>query len=162
LATVQADEKTRALAPAFSGGILSVAVDAKNLGIVLDISESMNRALPAVRAALREKVPHSPVVHVDGCSLEKPAPRAAMQNGIAPEPVTAFIALAEKVGVDTIFWNSDQGDPHVRDGIIALEEALTKHKLRLIMVSLKNKPNPSLRKLTEGSRGKWAVVQAAN
>lgn len=60
---VQADEKPRALTPAFSGEILSVTVDARHLGIVLDISESMNRALPAVRTALREKVPHSPGGH---------------------------------------------------------------------------------------------------
>lgn len=61
--TAQADEKPRALAPAFSGEILSVTVDARHLGILLDISESMNRALPTVRAALREKVPHSPRGH---------------------------------------------------------------------------------------------------
>ena len=60
---VQADEKPRALAPAFSGEILSVTADARHLGILLDISESMNRALPTVRAALREKVPHSPGGH---------------------------------------------------------------------------------------------------
>jgi hypothetical protein len=57
---VQADEKPRALTPAFSGEILSVTVDVRLLGIVLDISESMNRALSTARAALREKVPHSP------------------------------------------------------------------------------------------------------
>ena len=61
--TAQADEKPRALAPAFSGEILSVTADARHLGILLDISESMNRALPTVRAALREKVPHSPGGH---------------------------------------------------------------------------------------------------
>ena len=161
LDTVDAEEKAKALAPAFSGEVLTVAVDARHLGIVLDISESMNPALPTVRTALREKVPQPPVVQVDGCRLEKPAPRAAMQNGIAPEPITAIIALAEKAGADTVLWISDQGDPHVRDGIIALEDVLTEYDLRLVIISLKNKPNPSLRKLTEGSRGKWAMVQLA-
>ena len=152
-------DSTKPLAPSFSGEILTVDIQAEHLGIVLDISESMNRALPTVKEVLRTKVPKTPVVHVDGCRLEKPAPRAAVEAGTAPEPVTAISALAEKAGADTILWISDQGDPHVRDGIIALDEILTKHELRIFIISLKNKPTPSLRKLTEGSRGKWAMVQ---
>ncbi|MCG8599469.1 MAG: hypothetical protein MI807_04950 [Verrucomicrobiales bacterium] len=148
-------------APAFSGNILGVEVRAEHLGIVLDISESMKPALPAVRADLAAKVPRNPVVHVDGCRLEKPDPGATIQNGLASETVTAMIALAEKAEVDTVLWISDQGDPHVRDGIQFLEKILTEHELKLIVLSLKNKPSPSLRNLAEASEGSWSVVQVA-
>ena len=150
-------EKTIA-APGFDGKILGLEVHADSLGVVLDISESMQRSLPAVRVLLRDKLPKNPVLHVDGCALEKPAPQASVKNGVAAETVTAVDLLGKFANASAILWISDMGDPPNRYGVEAMAETLKRHGITLYLLSLKNEPGPSLRKLVEGTEGTWTVV----
>lgn len=145
-------------APSFDGVILGIHVQAESLGVVLDISESMQRTLPAVRALLLDKLPKTPVLHVDGCALEKPGPRATVKGGVATETVTAVDLLGEFANATAVLWISDMGDPPNHAGIEAMVEMLNKHGITLYLLSLKNQPGPSLRKIVEGTEGTWKVV----
>ena len=144
--------------PAFDGKILGMEVQANRLGVVLDISESMKRSLPDIREALRQHLPRTPVLHVDGCGLERPDPRPRIVNGEAPDTVSAVALLGEHAGVTAVLWISDMGDPPNRAGIEAMDEVLAKHQIQLFLMSLKNKPGPSLRKLVEHTEGTWMIV----
>ncbi|MFT5465980.1 MAG: hypothetical protein ACI8UO_001077 [Verrucomicrobiales bacterium] len=152
-----AEEET-IMAPEFDGKILGMDVYGEHLGVVLDISESMTRKLPAVRAALREKMPKTPVLHVDGCGLEKPGPQATIKGGVASETVTAVNLLGEFAHANAILWISDMGDSPNHSGIKAMAEALSKHEITLYILSLGNAPGPALRKLVEQTEGAWKAV----
>ena len=144
--------------PAFQGKVLGMSLDAERLGVVLDVSQSMKEALPAIRAELKQKLPRHPVLHVDGCKLEKPEPRARVVNGMAPEAVTAVSTLAELGEVDAVLWISDMGDASNRYGVEAMKEVLATHGLQFYILSVERKPSPGIRKLAEGTDGWWTVT----
>lgn len=131
---------------------------AERLGVVLDVSESMQRSLPKITEALKRQMPRTPVLHVDGCRLEDPDPRPRVEGGLAPETVTAIDVLADQAGVTAVLWISDQADPHNRDGIEALDEILEEKGVRLFLLSIRQKPTPSLRRVAEESEGIWEVI----
>ena len=148
----------KAEAPSFRGEILGMKLTSGPLGIVLDVSESMNRSMPWIQQTLREKTPRNPVLHVDGCGIERPDPRPRIINGVAPETITAIRMLAEHSTANSILWITDMGDPPNRDGIESLRKVLAEHELQLFLISLKNKPSPSIRKAIEETEGYWELI----
>jgi hypothetical protein len=163
LGAEEEDKKTKEVtAPGFDGNILGMDVQAERLGVVLDISKGMHRSLPAIREALRKQLPRTPVLHVDGCGLEKPDPRPKVINGVAPETVTAVDLLGKHAKIDAVLWISDMGDPPNRAGVEAMAGTLAEHGIRLFLMSLRNKPGPSLRKLAEESKGIWQIVPTSD
>lgn len=146
-------------APGFEGEFLGLSIAAEHLGVVLDISESMNRQLPNLRTALREKLPRTPVLHVDGCALEKPGPQATVRGGVASETVTAVDLLGRFAHASAILWISDLGDPPNRAGIEAMAGILSKHEITLYVLSVKNRPGPAIRELVEVTEGAWKIVE---
>jgi len=151
-------ESKGAAAPGFVGRVFGLDVTAERLGLVLDISESMTRSLPAVKETLRQQFPKTPALHVDGCGLTKPAPGAKVRNGVADETVTAVDLLARFAQVTAVLWISDMADPPNKDGIQALKEILHRHGITLYLVSVNHEPGPSLRKLVEQGEGGWKVI----
>jgi hypothetical protein len=51
--------------------IYEIEVIARKLGVILDVSPSMRKALPAVRAEITARFPGARFVEVDGCALKK-------------------------------------------------------------------------------------------
>lgn len=159
---LRAEEKPAApaapVAPAFDGNFLGMDILAAHLGIVLDVSDSMKPVLPTIQEALRRQMPKTPVLHVDGCKLERPDPRPRIVRGVAPETATAISALGEHAGATAVLWITDLGDPPNKAGLEALDEMLEEREIRLFLLSLKNKPTPSLRKISIESEGVWELV----
>ena len=145
--------------PAFDDSFLGLAIQSDRLGVVLDISESMKGELPALRDALKKQLPRTPVVHVDGCKIEKPEPRAQMINGVAPDPVTAVATLGELAKVDAVLWLCDMGDPPNKYGIESMAQTLSEHGIKLFLLSVTNKPGPSVRDLAIDSDGDWKLIE---
>ncbi|MGB0145214.1 MAG: hypothetical protein ACPGAP_10625 [Akkermansiaceae bacterium] len=77
---------------------------------------------------------------------------------MAPETVTAITTLAEHTTATTILWITDMGDPPSKRGVETLVEVLSKHQLQLLLLSVKNKPSPSIRKAIEATEGYWEVI----
>lgn len=144
--------------PVFKGKVLGMELEAERLGIVLDVSQSMAGAMPWIQAELKGKLPRSPVLHVDGCKLEKPEPRPQIINGLAPETVTAVDMLASVGKVDAVLWICDMGDASNRYGVVAMEEVLAKYGIQFYVLSIGKRPSPSIRKLAEGTDGWWTVT----
>lgn len=144
--------------PSFQGKIRGMSLNAERLGVVLDVSQSMKEALPGIRAELKEKLPRNPVLHVDGGKLVKPEPRAQVEKGFAPEPVTAVIALAEQADVDAVLWISDMADPPNRNGVEAMEAVLSNHGIQFYILSVERKPGPAIRRLAEETDGWWKLT----
>ncbi|MDF1853711.1 MAG: hypothetical protein P1U85_22955 [Verrucomicrobiales bacterium] len=156
----QPDPKEKANAPAFHGTILGMKVDSSSLAVVLDVSESMKRFLPAIQAELRKRTPKNPTLHVDGTGIEEPDPRPRIVNGVAPETITAIDALSTYSTATTILWITDLGDPPNRNGILSLEKLARDRGLQLLLISVKNKPSPSIRKVIESTEGYWEVIDS--
>ena len=159
LANAQENPETPKI-PAFEGEILGMSITSERLGVVLDVSQSMAGALPWIQGEMKAKLPRNPVLHVDGCKLEKPEPRPQIVNGLAPETVSAVQMLAEVGKVDAILWICDMGDPSNRYGVEAMEELLAEHGLQFYVLSVGKKPSPGIRKLAEGTDGWWTVTEA--
>ncbi|MEM8953872.1 MAG: hypothetical protein AAGD22_06955 [Verrucomicrobiota bacterium] len=147
-------------AQSFDGNFLGMHFYADRLGIVLDVSESMGKELPALRAALKKELPRAPMLQVDGCALEEPEPRAETRiaRGMSPDTVTAVKALGEHAGVDAVLWICDMGDPPNRYGVEAMAEVLAARGIRLYLISVASKPGPNVRKMVDGSDGGWLMA----
>jgi len=145
-------------APPFEGSILGMEVAAHSLALVVDISTSMHPFLPTIRQELRQRTPRNPTLHVYGCGIEKPDPRAHIENGVAPETITAIDTLGTHTTATTILWITDMADPPNVDGIASLEELLNEKGLKLLLISVGNGPQPSIQKVIESREGYWKVL----
>lgn len=145
-------------APGFRGTILGMGIATDSLAVVVDVSESMNRHLPAVRETLRRNTPHSPTLHVDGCGVESPDPRPRIRNGTAPETITAITILARHTTARSILWITDMGDAPNHAGLEALERACAEHGIQLFLLSVGDEPPPSIRRIVEGTEGFWQLT----
>ena len=155
-----ANQQEKVEAPPFEGNILGMEIMADSLALVVDVSGSMRPCLPAIRMALKRQMPRNPTLHVDGCGIEKPRPQAQIENGVAPETVTAIDILGRHTTATTILWITDLADPPNVDGIKSLEQVLRERELQLLLISVKNGPPPSLQKVLQAREGYWKVVDA--
>lgn len=155
---LRADEQKKVEAPSFEGKILGMEITADALALVVDISSSMRPFLPSIRKELREKTPRNPVLHVYGCGIERPDPRPRIENGVAPETITAIDALATHTTAWTILWITDMADPPNVDGVASLEKLLGDRGLQLLLISVENRPPPSVQKVIEAREGYWKVL----
>ena len=160
LVALRGEEEKAQAAPKFDGKLFGMNICVDHFGVILDVSESMEKHLPKIRQSLKKKIPRNPVVHVNGCALVKPALRAQLKNGVAPDTVTAAELLGKYAKVNGILWICDQGDPPNRDGVIAMKETLSRYGIQLMLVSIRGKPGPSVRKVIEGTEGIWKVVDS--
>ena len=66
--------------------------------------------------------------------------------------------LGEHAHVRAVLWICDMGDPPNKYGIESMAETLNKHEITLYLISVTNKPGPSVRKLVEQTEGEWILV----
>jgi len=154
-----ADAQKKVEAPPFEGTILGMEIAADSLALVVDISTSMDPFLPTIRRELRERMPRNPTLHVYGCVIERPSPRPKIENGVAPETITAIDLLTTHSTATTILWITDMADPPNVDGVAYLDKLLRDKGLQLLLISVKNGPTPSVQKVIEAGEGYWKVVE---
>lgn len=128
-----------------SGEIFGNRIQAKKLGIILDVSHSMKPYREKLEKQIRANFPDSLICYVDGCAI-----------GTLSEPTNAFQFLASK-GVDAIYWFSDLQDPESLEGLTTVEQAIKKKNIKLYVKSVDKYPNPKLESIINSSQGSYFV-----
>lgn len=145
-------------APPFEGSVFKMEISANSLALVVDVSGSMHPFLSAINHELKRQLPRNPALHVEGTAVEKPKPNTRIENGVAPETITAIESLATVTTATTILWITDFKDAPNVDGMRHLKEVLEEHGLVLHLVSVGNRPPPSIQRIIESREGYWLVV----
>jgi len=153
-----AEEEKKVEAPAFEGKILGMEIVAESMALVLDVSSSMGPFLPAIKKELAARTPRNPALHVAGTGVERPRPRPEIVNGVAPETINAIDMLTAHTTAGTILWITNMADPPNVDGVASLNELVQDRGLTLLLISVGNRPPPSIQKVIEGREGYWKVV----
>ena len=128
-----------------SGEILGNRIEAKKLGVILDVSHSMSPYREKLEKQIRVNFPNSLICYVDGCAI-----------GSLSEATSAFQSLASN-GVDAIYWFSDLQDPESIEGLTAVEQAIKKKNIKLYVRSVDKSPNPKLKSIINSSNGSCFV-----
>jgi hypothetical protein len=104
-------------------------VQAKALGVILDVSGSMKEKLPEVKREIRRAFRQAKTVDVEGCRLDWSAPdesedRKVRLKGSADSVIEAVEMLVIDGRVDAIYWFSDLQDGETEAGLARLRELL--------------------------------------
>lgn len=154
-----------------------ITVKAKNLGVVLDVSGSMQEELPGVRKELRSAFRSAKIVEVEGCGLHWNKPeeegeerrrsrreeeRKIRLRSTADSVIEAVEMLVVDGKIDALYWFSDLQDGESQAGLERLGELLSLKKgkgraVRLYVRSLEREPS---RKLAAIARASGGAVQA--
>ncbi len=144
-----------------------LTVKARRLGVVLDISGSMQVHLPGVKKELRRTFSQAKIVEVEGCGLHwnrssAPEKQEVRLRSSADSVVEAVEMLVADAKVDAIYWFSDLQDGESEQGLSRLGELLNLEKgkgraVRLYIRSLERKPSTKLAAIVRTSGG---AVQA--
>ncbi len=116
------------------GSIGGMKIKSRRLGVILDVSGSMDEQIRAVRREIRKHFSSASVVEVVGCSLdwsgedpgfdlEKARGRVRMEKN-ADSVVAAVEILIAAGKVDAIFWFSDLQDSQSEAGLQRLSHLL--------------------------------------
>ncbi len=152
------------------GGSMKVGtmvVKSQRLGVILDVSGSMEEELPAVRQELRRAFAQAKTVKVEGCGLDWNGPTESREGRIrlrssADSVLEAVEMLVVDGRVDAIYWFSDLQDSQTEPGLERLGDLLDLEKgrgkaVRLYVRSLERKPSSQLATIVRASGG---AVQA--
>jgi hypothetical protein len=128
-----------------SGEILGNRIEARKLGVILDVSHSMSPYREKLEKQIRANFPNSLICYVDGCAI-----------GTLSQATSAFQSLASS-GVDAIYWFSDLQDPESLEGLTAVEQAIKGKSIKLYVRSVDKSPNPKLESIINSSNGSCFV-----
>ncbi|MDF1754210.1 MAG: hypothetical protein P1U89_15605 [Verrucomicrobiales bacterium] len=159
--------------------VFGTMVEARNLGVVLDISPSMAPYLSTVRNEISEKFPRAVYVETEGSFvLENDVNRwwwaepSGAANPFQPlffhDPIevsephqaawdamrdagAAILAMAEFGGLDAIYWFTDLDDPYL--GMAEFCERLEKNGVKIYVHLQKGRAPSELGKLANSSGG---------
>jgi hypothetical protein len=104
-------------------------VQAKVLGVILDVSGSMKEKLPEVKREIRRAFRQAKTVDVEGCRLDWNAPdesedRKVRLKGSADSVIEAVEMLVIDGRIDALYWFSDLQDGESEAGLARLRELL--------------------------------------
>jgi hypothetical protein len=104
-------------------------VQAKALGVILDVSGSMKEKLPEVKREIRRAFRQAKTVDVEGCRLDWNAPdesedRKVRLKSSADSVIEAVEMLVIDGRVDALYWFSDLQDGESEAGLARLRELL--------------------------------------
>lgn len=151
-----------------TASIGGIQVKAARLGVVLDVSGSMDDDLPKVRRELRKEFKIASIVEVKGCSLRwsgDPAFDVAGGRGKArfrtraDHVLEAIEMLVAAKRCDAIFWFSDLQDQQQAEAFPRLEHLLGtiegsgRRPVRFYIRSVQNPPSDLLLEVVERSGG---------
>ena len=156
-----------------SGMIGGMKIKARRLGVVLDVSGSMDRQIRAVRREIRKNFSTATVVEVVGCSLDwrEGDPSFVLKKGKdrirfkrdADSVVEAVEMLIAALNVDAIFWFSDLMDLQTEAGEQRLSHLLgtqfgsERRPVKFYVQSVDIKPSPALAGIAKRSGGTTKV-----
>lgn len=147
-----------------------ITVKAKTLGLILDVSGSMESHLPKVKREVRKAFKDAKTVEVEGCQLDWREPSAEERDGdreikLKKEANSVIEAVEMLVGdgrVDAIYWFSDLQDLQTEAGLARLRELLKLERgkaraVKFYIRSLGEEPSSELAAIVRASGG---AVQA--
>lgn len=147
-----------------------ITVKAKTLGLVLDVSGSMESHLPKVKREVRKAFKDAKTVEVEGCQLDWREPTAEEPDEdreikLKKEAKSVIEAIEMLVGdgrADAIYWFSDLQDLQTEAGLARLRELLKLERgkaraVKFYIRSLGKEPSPELAAIVRASGG---AVQA--
>ena len=147
-----------------------ITVRAKTLGLVLDVSGSMESHLPKVKREVRKAFKDAKTVEVEGCQLDWREPAAEERDEdreikLKKEAKSVIEAIEMLVGdgrADAIYWFSDLQDLQTEAGLDRLRELLKLERgkaraVKFYIRSLGEEPSPELAAIVRASGG---AVQA--
>jgi hypothetical protein len=155
------------------GNIGGMNIKARRLGVVLDVSGSMNEEIMEVRKEIRRDFSRAVVVEVVGCRLdwsgEDPSfdpgdSQNAPPLGKHAESVNGAVQmLIARARVDAIFWFSDLNDAQTKAGRERLAHLLGAHfgsernPVKFYVQSVDREPSEALASLAKRSGGATKV-----
>lgn len=147
-----------------------ITVKAKTLGLILDVSGSMESHLPKVKREVRKAFKDAKTVEVEGCQLDWREPPAEERDEkreikLKKEAKSVIEAIEMLVGdgrADAIYWFSDLQDLQTEAGLARLRDLLKLERgkaraVKFYIRSLGQEPSPELAAIVKASGG---AVQA--
>lgn len=146
-----------------------ITVKAKTLGLVLDVSGSMESHLPKVKREVRRAFKDAKTVEVEGCRVDWTEPAAESDEtrevklkGEAKSVIEAVEMLVGDGRADAIYWFSDLQDGETEAGLARLRDLLKLERgkaraVKFYIRSLGQEPSPELAAIVRASGG---AVQA--
>ena len=147
-----------------------ITVKAKTLGLILDVSGSMEEELPKVKREVRRAFKDAKTVEVVGCRVDWTEPTDADDDEkrdpkLKKEAKSVIEAVEMLVGdgrVDALYWFSDLQDGETEAGLDSLRELLKLERgkaraVKFYIRSLGKEPSPELASIVKASGG---AVQA--
>lgn len=147
-----------------------ITVKAKTLGLILDVSGSMESHLPKVKREVRKAFKDAKTVEVEGCRVDWTEPvetaedekREIKLKGEAKSVIEAVEMLVGDGRADAIYWFSDLQDGETEAGLARLRDLLKLERgkaraVKFYIRSLGQEPSPELAAIVEASGG---AVQA--
>lgn len=155
------------------GSIGGMRIESQRLGVILDVSGSMDEQIRAVRREIRKNFLSATVVEVVGCSLEwgdgdpgfdlrKARGRVRMKRN-ADSVVEAVEILVAAGKVDAIFWFSDLQDSQSEAGLKRLSHLLgtyfgsERRPVKFYVQSVGREPSSTLAGIAKRSGGATKV-----
>ena len=140
-----------------------IKVTAMRLGVILDVSASMEEELPKVRRDLNRAFRQAKTVDVEGCRIDWRAPPESELRRVSLKPkadsvIEAVEMLVVEGKVDAIYWFSDLQDGQSDEGIRRLGELLRisegrANAVRFYIRSLGQSPSPEMTAIVRASGG---------
>lgn len=96
----------------------------ERLGVILDISESMQRYLPELRSEIGAKFRNANFLEVEGCLLEPSSNREELPASRRYSVMNAMRELVEADKVDSIYWFCDLQDERTDQALAELRALL--------------------------------------
>ncbi len=147
-----------------------IEVRSMRLGVILDVSGSMESLLPEVKREIRKGFSSAEIVNVEGCRLdwrpvegEEPPDRIKVKRE-ARTVIEAVEMLVLGAKVDAIYWFSDLQDGETEEGVARLADLLRidgskGQRVKLYVRSLQNPPRRELATVIRASGG---AIQAGD
>ena len=138
-------------------------VQAKSLGVILDVSGSMKEKLPEVKREIRRAFRQAKTVDVEGCRLDWNSPnksedRKIRLKGSADSVIEAVEMLVIDGRVDALYWFSDLQDGESEAGLARLRELLRVDQgkaktVRFYIRTLEREPSRELATIVRATGG---------
>ena len=140
-----------------------INVKSMRLGVILDVSGSMESHLPGVKREVRKAFRDAKTVDVEGCSLvgtktDEEEEQKVRLKSTANTVLDAAEMLVLDGKVDALYWFSDLQDTQTETGLARLRELLRIDQgrakaVRFYIRSLQVEPSPELTAIVKASGG---------
>jgi len=138
-------------------------VRAMRLGVILDVSGSMQEKLPEVKREVRRAFRLAKTVDVEGCRLDWKAPAESEVHRVrlkdkADSVIEAVEMLVVDGKVDALYWFSDLQDGETEAGLARLRELLQVGQgkaapVRFYIRTLEREPSRELKVIVRATGG---------